>query len=113
MITEPATGKASLSADARTLTITTNARRGKKVVPHVVTYTVERLQPDIRVANPAVRLTKEDGEFYDVAVVGGYPSCTCPHATFRGGNSRVVCKHVLGCRAVNLLPKEHAYGKRN
>lgn len=88
-----------------TLTITTQAKRGKRTVPHVVAYTVTLLDPDRRVAHPAIRLTKDDGEFYDVAVVGGFPTCTCPHAVYRGGDSRIPCKHYLALAAQGLMPR--------
>lgn len=103
MITTPVTGSARLSEDGKTLTITTQPKRRKK--PLVVTYTVERLDPDPEVANPAFRLLKEDGEFYDVHVDEWGPMCSCPHATFRGANSKVPCKHVLALQAVRLIPK--------
>lgn len=98
-------GTVSLSADCKTLTITTQIKRGKKTEIKVVAYTVEDLRPQKQVAFPAFRLTKTDGEFYDVAIVGGFATCTCPHATYRGGNSRVPCKHYLALQAVQLLPK--------
>lgn len=87
------------------LTIKTNAKRGKKIVPIVVNYTVTDLRPDPKVANPAYRLTKDDGEFYDVHLDEWGPACSCPHATFRGANNRVPCKHCLAMMACGLLPK--------
>jgi len=103
MITKPATGSARYS-DGK-LTITTQAKRGKKTVPNVVVYTVEDVRPDPRVAYPAYALKKDDGEVYHVAVDKFGPTCSCPHATFRGQESRVPCKHVLAMIAVGLVTK--------
>lgn len=100
MITKAPTGTAKL-----TLTITTQVKRGKHTVPLVVTYNVTDLRPDRRVANPAFRLTKKtDGECYDIAVEQHGPTCSCPHATYRGANSEVPCKHILAAQVVGLLP---------
>lgn len=87
------------------LTIITEAVRGKKTVKLKVVYVVTDLAPDRRVANPAFRLTKDNGEFYDVALMQYGPVCSCPHATFRGANSRVPCKHCKALAAVGLLRK--------
>lgn len=87
------------------LTITTNAKRGKRIVKLTVVYTVEDVRPDHRVASPAYSLTKEDGEVYHVAFNEWGPTCSCAHATFRGANSQVPCKHCLAMQAVGLLPK--------
>lgn len=105
MTTKESHGTASLSADCSTLTIKTMVKRGKKEVPLIVTYEVFDICPDKKVANPAYRLVKESGEFYDVAMMRYGPTCTCPHATYRGSNSRVPCKHIRACQAVQLLPK--------
>lgn len=85
------------------LTITTHVKRGKKFVENKRVYTVTDLHPDARVAFPAFRLTKEDGEAYDVAMTEYGPVCSCPHATFRGHSSQVQCKHVAAMCAVKLL----------
>lgn len=95
-----------------TLTITMTAKRGEKTVENVVTYTVKDIRPDPQVADPAYTLTKEDGESYDVWHNEWGPCCSCPHATFRGSNTKIVCKHVAACQAVGLLPKVNYPGEK-
>ncbi len=97
------TGHANYDAATCTLTITTLVKRGKKMVPLVVVYKVANLNPDPQVAYPAFRLTKADGEFYDVHVNEYGPACSCAHATFRGANSKIPCKHCLAMSAVGLI----------
>jgi len=87
------------------LTIKTKAKRGKKYVENVQVYEVCDLDPDPRCAYPAFSLRKKSGEVWHIAVETYGPTCSCPHATFRGGNSREVCKHISAARAVGLLPK--------
>ena len=103
MITKPVHGSARYLDGV--LTITTQAKRGKKMVPHVVNYTVADLRPDPRVADPALSLTKADGEVYHVAIETFGPTCSCACATFRGSNSKVPCKHILACQVTGLLPQ--------
>jgi hypothetical protein len=91
------------------LTITTQAKRGKKTVENVVTYKVLDIRPDPAVASPAYSLTKEDGEVYHCGSNqwGGF--CDCPHNQFRLTNSDVDCKHLAACRATGLLPAKKVY----
>jgi SWIM zinc finger len=132
MKNKQATGTARYDAATGKLTITTQAVRGKKTVPLVVVYQVEDLHPDTRVADPAYRLCKivqcsECGncgttpdcvscafcngkggsvsESYDVHLGEHGPECSCPHAVYRGHDSRIPCKHVLALMAVGLMPK--------
>lgn len=53
---KPATGSVRLSGNI--LTITTQAKRGKKMVPLMVQYLVANLDPHPQVAYPAFSLTK-------------------------------------------------------
>lgn len=86
------------------LTITTMAKRGNKMVPNVVKYAVlVEHGSDPRVAKPVYRLTKEDGTVYHVAVTEHGPACSCAHATFRGANSKVPCKHIASCVAMGWM----------
>lgn len=62
-------------------------------------YTVEDGRADPAVADPCVKLTKEDGESYHVAVTEWGVTCSCGDCHFR---SRV-CKHILGLRAVGVM----------
>ena len=122
-------GVARLDGDR--LTITTSAKRGKKMVPNVQTYLVENLCPDERVANPAWKLTKgvfvkaacdmsaaalesgadeefkPSGEVWTVSVGEYGPECSCPHATFRTNGAQ--CKHIGSAIAVGLIPREPIY----
>lgn len=106
-------GVARLSDDGQTLTITTKAKRtrkvkGQKVVDykdHVRTYTIQDTRPDPRVASPAFALTNEDGDVYHVSVNEFGPACDCPDGHFRRENDREKCKHVKALQAVGLLPK--------
>ena len=125
-----ATGYARYDSKTGILKITTIVKRGKKEVEHTTLYRVHNINPDPRVAEPAFSLTKgevkltpglfkEGGEMpetpiftpsptaevYHVAIEQFGPTCSCPHATFRGQNSSSVCKHVVAMRAVGLLPK--------
>ena len=121
----PPTGRASYKGGI--LTITTLAKRGTKTVEHTCHYRVQNVHPTPSVATVAFSLTKgeielipglnDDGEMietplftpgaevYHVAKTEFGPTCSCAHATFRGHNSRVPCKHCLACQAVGLLPK--------
>jgi hypothetical protein len=109
---KPLTGTASFRDGL--LTITTHAKRGERTVKLMVFYAIKDLYPDRRVANPAYSLKKcnlENGYLvkteleYHVAVEKFGPTCSCAHSTFRGKNSREVCKHVKAMRAVGLLPR--------
>lgn len=98
-------GVARLTHGGKLLVVTTQAKRGKKLVPNVVAYAVTDAKPDPSVAFPVYALTKEDGTVWHVSVNEWGASCDCPHATFRGGNSRVQCKHIAAAMATGLLPK--------
>ena len=104
MTTEPH-GTARLEDGGKKLVITTMARRGKKFVPNVQTYTVEDVRPDPAVCSPAFSLTKETGEVYHIFSNEFGNGCDCPHYTFRGSNSKAGCKHVLAAVATGLLPR--------
>ncbi len=113
-VKEP-TGSARYQKEHGLLTITTNVMKGTKASFNAVTYQVEDLHPDELVANPAFALFKlgpneggetvRTGEVWHVAVETYGPTCSCPHATFRGANSKVPCKHTKAMQAVGLLPK--------
>ncbi len=90
---------------------TKQTAKGPKIKTKKQTYKVEDLRPDDRVAKPAFRLTKEDGEAYDVAVNEFGATCSCPDGQFRRENDRIKCKHVKAMRAVGLLPPEPTYGR--
>ena len=51
--------------------------KGKPIV-----YRVTNLQPDLEAANPAWRLTKSDGTFYDVHVDQHGAACACEDYLF-------------------------------
>lgn len=70
-------------------------------------YKIDDLHPDPRVADPAWRLTKEDGESYDVGCDEYGPFCSCADSQYR----RRACKHIQAAQAVGLLPKEFDYAR--
>lgn len=88
------------------LVITMFRQKGDKIVEEVTMYNVQNLNPDPKVAFPAFSLTKPNGDSWHISVNEHGPSCTCPHATYRGSNARVPCKHIAAARAVGLLPGE-------
>lgn len=131
----PIHGTVKLSKDGKILTITTQAKRGTKMVDNVQNYLVEDSCPDVRVASPAFKLTKViivarasdmsaealdsgasaeiqlTGKVYHVGFNEWGPFCDCAHATFRGSNSMAVCKHCLAIKTVLsllLAIKDHA-----
>jgi hypothetical protein len=75
--------------------------RGKKTVE----YRVVDHKPDPRVAFPAFKLVKEDGESYDVGMNEFGPFCSCPDSDYR----RRACKHLKAAQAVGLIPREPEY----
>jgi len=105
-------GTAKLT-EGKYLTITTQAKRGKKMVPNVQTYLVEDVNPDPEVAYPAYSLTKgefaaEDGQavfvpsgdVWHVSVREWGAECDCPHRTFNP--NAPVCKHAKAMQAVGF-----------
>lgn len=128
-------GTARISEDRRILTIITPAKRGKKIVENKQTYLVEDVRPDPRVCSPAFKLTKgnvftnaadmtpaglesgakeelipsENGEVWHVQQNEYGVMCDCPHATFRGANSREPCKHTKAMIAVGFFPGERIH----
>lgn len=120
----PIHGTVKLSKDGRILTITTQAKRGAKMVDNVQNYLVEDSFPDVRVASPAFKLTKvmivarasdmsaealesgasaeikPTGDVYHVHFDEWGVHCDCAHAVYRGKNSREVCKHCLAIQKV-------------
>ena len=91
---EPVTGLARL-----TLTIT--VRRTKTL--HTTLYLLTYLHPEPW-ADPAWRLTQEDGTHYDVHITKDGASCTCADFVWcRDGKDGKGCKHVAGLRSVGLL----------
>lgn len=128
MATKQATGVTSYKDGI--LKIVTQAKRGKKFVPHTTYYLVEDARPDPAVASPAYSLTKgelvtaaafmsaaalESGaseefvrskEVYHVSFSEWGWRCDCPHGTYRGANSEACCKHTLAVSKVaHLLPR--------
>lgn len=106
-------GSARLTNDGKLLTVATyrkvKRKDGDKMMPNVVVYVVEDARPDRAVANPAIRLTKEDGENWVVHKDEWGISCSCPHSTFSKNGE--LCKHAKACIAVRLMPKpEHFPG---
>lgn len=100
-------GHAKLDGDILTVTAIV---RGKPVVS---VFQVEDSRPDVRVADPAYKLTKvaavdgelkPTGEVYHVCVDDYGPRCDCADSTYRG-SIKDCCKHARAMRAVGLLPK--------
>ena len=92
---QPVKGEAKLY-----MTVTVENAKGELVQR---LYHLRFLQPHPEVANPAWRLTKTDGEFYDVAMTETGPTCTCPDWNFCRQNTPKACKHCEALRAVALL----------
>lgn len=104
------------------LTVTTNAKRGKKIVKNETIYRLSDARPDARVAYPAVRMEKVElelagvvgekdvfefvptGDVYHVHCDQWGVACDCPHATYRVRGSRELCKHAMALVAVGLMP---------
>lgn len=125
------TGTARLTkeGDQTFLTITTDAKRGKKTVHVKQVYLVENLYPDERVANPAFALKKGSmvqaacdlsaaalecgakeefvlsGDVWHICVDEYGPRCDCPFATYRKSGEGVRCKHILSALATRLIPE--------
>ena len=94
---DPVHGTASLVGEFLTIKV-----KGRSTV-----YRVANLHPDLEAANPAWRLTKSDGTFYDVHVDQHGASCTCPDWIWcREHKDSSGCKHCRGLQAVGLLRKE-------
>lgn len=72
---------------------------GKKVTR----YLVEDICPDVELANPAFRLTKEDGTSYTVAKTKWGVSCDCGDAVWRRDKRNEICKHAAAAIAVGLI----------
>ena len=89
--------EAKLSKSGRTLTISTG-----KLTTH---YDISVLDPDLDVAKKAFRLKKDDGTFWDAALMTFGWECTCADWVFSGGESK--CKHLLGLEQVGLIKKGH------
>jgi hypothetical protein len=71
-------------------------------------YTVERLDPDKVLALVAYRLTKPDGELYDVALTPTFgPECSCPDYIFNRADKDPAdlgkCKHIVALQDWGLL----------
>jgi hypothetical protein len=87
----PVHGKARLRGDQ--LTITVKHENGKTLT---TTYTVAR-------SERTIRLTKADGEFYDVSFANkDQPRCPCGDLNFRDREDGL-CKHLRGLVAVGLI----------
>lgn len=91
----PVQGKARLSSDCKTLTIT---RSGKET-----DYALEFLESHPDLGYPAWRLTKLDGTFYDVILTEHGIECTCADYNYCRVNTQKKCKHAESARAVGLL----------
>ena len=77
----------------KAIEITTERKRGKRLVPLAVLYLVERKAPDL------IELVKDgSGEIYTVSLF----NCTCLDAQFAGSRG-IVCKHRCACLASGLL----------
>jgi hypothetical protein len=71
-------------------------------------YQVERLDPDKVLALVAYRLTKPDGELYDVALTPTFgPECSCPDYIFNRADKNPEdlgrCKHIVALQDWGLL----------
>lgn len=66
-------------------------------------YGVSILDPDLRVADAAVRLTKPNGESYDVHQDEDGFYCTCADFYFCRGFTEKKCKHIEALKASGLL----------
>lgn len=69
-------------------------------------YLMTFLHPDPAVANPAWRLSKQDGSgvVYDVHLDRNGASCTCPDFVFcREHRDPAGCKHIAAMRARGLF----------
>ncbi len=92
---EPVKGKVRLL-----LEIEVQTRKGSVTTA----YTVRFLESHPEIGAPAWRLTKTDGEFYDIILKPSGPECSCADFTFcRINNDARGCKHICACRAVGLL----------
>lgn len=130
MITKGPEGRVSYDGTTGIMKIVVLAKRGDKIVENKTLYKVRNIHPHPKAATHAFSLTKAriikrkakmskeaidaklseeiifDGEVYHVAQESFGPSCSCPHADFKGRLSESVCKHVAASRAAGLLPKE-------
>jgi hypothetical protein len=83
------------------LAITVTNAKGKDVEQH---YALRFLSPNREVADPAWRITRADGQSYDVALTEHGPHCTCPDFLYcREHQDPKACKHVCALRALGLL----------
>lgn len=106
------------------------AKRGDKMVENRTLYRVRNIHPHPKAATHAFSLTKAriikrkakmsqaaidaklseevifDSEVWHVHADEWGVHCSCPHALFRGSNSREPCKHTRAMIAAGILPKE-------
>lgn len=69
-------------------------------------YALEYLDP-ASWAEPAWRLTKSEGDHYEVHVASHGPSCTCPDFIWcREHQDPAGCKHVVALRQQGLLRRK-------
>lgn len=67
-------------------------------------YYLDLLHPHTDLGTPAFRLTKTNGENYDVIVTPAGATCECQDfVRCRDGKDQKGCKHIAGLRAVGLL----------
>lgn len=82
------------------LTIERSRQRGK---PVKTAYRLEFLESDPSIGAPAWRLTKTDGECFDVILRPNGAVCDCPDFVNRRQNTFKGCKHVAALTAVGLM----------
>lgn len=78
---------------------------GRAVKINKQVYFITDLRPDKRVADPAYRLTKEDGTEYDVHQDRHGAHCDCKDFIYAREHSQKKCKHVEALKALGLLRK--------
>ena len=70
-------------------------------------YYLRFLTPDKDIADPAWRLTKTNGESFDVSLLPHGAECTCPDfAWCRQNKDPKGCKHIAALRSASLLQAE-------
>ena len=69
-------------------------------------YHVRSIPADPRIAWKAYKLIKADGTTYEVAVLDGFPSCTCGDEVWRREPHGETCKHWWACKEVGLFDEE-------
>ena len=86
------------------LTITRQGTVGKDLQTF---YALRYVDSVPEIGKPAWRLTKPDGEFFDVILNEHGAQCTCPDFVWRREHRDPKgCKHIAALRSVGLLKNE-------